>query len=112
MHSLGLALPQFGKGKFSIQQSTILSFGKAQDETFTLEFKGGWERYKRFKHLTDAFSQEAEEFKVGLRVGAEFDGGLEVEGQDFLNIRDILATLEIGRITLEVVPQYEQMGVV
>jgi len=112
MRSLGLALPQFGKGKFSIQQSVILSFGKAQDETFTLEFKGGWERYKRIKQLTDAFSQEAEELKVGLRVGAEFDGGLEVGGQDFLNIRDILATLEIGKITLEVVPQYEQTGAV
>jgi hypothetical protein len=64
----------------------------------------GWERYKRFKSITEAFAQEASELKITLRVGMDFDGGLEVDEQDFLNIRDILAALEVGKIQVEAVP--------
>ena len=109
MRSIGLAIPQFGKGKYTIQQTLIATFGKAQEsESFHLEFSGGWERYKRLKQLTDAFGQEADEIKLALRLGAKFDGGLEAGGQDFLNIRDILATLEVGKIQIEAVPAPER----
>ena len=109
MRSLGLAIPQFGKGKYTIQQSLIAAFGKGQDsEAFNLNFKGGWERYKRLKSLTDAFGQEADEVKLAIQVAAEFESSLEVNGQDFLNIRDILAALEIGKVQIEAIPAPEQ----
>jgi len=109
MRSLGLAIPQFGKGKFTIKQKVDFTFGKGVGrEQFSLDFQGGWDRYKRIKQLTDAFGQEAEELKVVLQIGMEFDGGVEVSSQDFLNIRDILATLEVGKIELEVVPVREE----
>ncbi|MGB8648103.1 MAG: DUF499 domain-containing protein, partial [Anaerolineae bacterium] len=94
--ALGLAIPQFGKGRFTVEQQLIASFGKgANGETFRLEFKGGWDRYKRVKSIGDAFGQEADEFKVTMRIGADFSGGLEVSGQQFQTIRDVLATLEV-----------------
>jgi hypothetical protein len=108
MRSLGLAIPQFGKGNFEILQSVILTFGQDPDrEEFELEFQGGWDRYKRLKSISDAFAQEADELKITFRVGVEFDSGMEVVGQQFSIMRDVLTTLEIGRIQLEAVPLKE-----
>ncbi len=104
LRAVGLAIPQFGKGKFSLDQEIITSFTKG-GETFHLNFKGAWDRYKRIKTLTDAFAQEADEVKMSLRVGIEYEGGLEVSSSDYLTVRDVLATLEVGKINLEAVPQ-------
>jgi hypothetical protein len=54
--------------------------------------------------ISDAFAQEADEQSVKFRVGIAYTDGLEVAGEEFATLRDILATLEIGRITLEAVP--------
>lgn len=106
LRAVGLAIPQFGKGKFLLDQEIIASFGKGND-TFHLNFKGSWDRYKRIKILTDAFAQEADEFKLNLHVGIEYEGGLEVNSSDYLTMRDVLATLEVGNINLEVFPLKE-----
>ena len=106
LRAVGLAIPQFGKGKFSLDQEIIASFTKGS-ETFHLNFKGTWDRYKRIKTLTDAFAQEADEFKMSLRVGVEYEGGLEVNSSDYLTMRDVLVTLEVGKINLEAIPQKE-----
>ena len=76
----------------------------AESESFELTFRGNWDRYKRIKSLTDAFGQEADELKVTLRVNAEFDGGIEVNGQQFQTIRDVLVALEMGKVIIEAVP--------
>ena len=81
---------------------------KTAAETFTQGFKGGWERYKRVKSITDAFGQEAGELKVRMLVGAFFDDGLEVVGDQYVTIRDVLSTLELGKIALEAVPVIPQ----
>lgn len=106
IRALGLAIPQFGKGKFFIHQEMIISFSRGV-ETFQLNFKGGWERYKRFKSVTDAFAQEADEIKLNFYIKIDYETGIEVNGNDFLTMRDILVTLEVGRITLDGSPQYE-----
>ena len=117
-HALGLAIPQWGKGRFTVEQQFIAAFANvgqvsqlaatgsklAGSESFELKFKGGWDRYKRIKSLTDAFGQEADELKVTLRVNAEFDGGIQVSGQQFQTIRDVLVTLEVGKVIIEAVP--------
>lgn len=109
MRSLGLAIPQFGKARFTIQQSLAATFGKvAPADAIDLKFAGGWERYKRLKSLTDAFGQEADEVKIALRVTAEFEPGLEAAGKEFAAIRDILTTLEVGKIQLDVIPIVEE----
>ena len=120
--ALGLAIPQLGKGRFTVEQQFIAAFGNvgqvskpagsvsrlAESESFELTFKGGWDRYKRIKNLTDAFGQEADELKVMMRVNAEFDSGLEVSGQQFQTIRDVLVTLEVGKVIVEAVPAKDE----
>jgi hypothetical protein len=108
MRSLGLAIPQFGKAEFHIYQSVILAFGAdEQREEFKLDFQGNWDRYKRLKSVSDAFAQEADEHKITFRVSIEYQNGIEVSGEELTTMRDILATLDIGKIQLEAVPVRE-----
>jgi len=103
--ALGLAIPQFGKGRFGVEQEMLATFGKgANAESFQQTFRGGWERFKRIKNLADAFAQEADELKITMRVAAEFDDGLQVGGAQFQTLRDVLAALEVGKIIIEATP--------
>jgi len=105
MRALGLAVPQFGKGYFAVEHNLTATYGKESDqEAFSQSFKGGWDRYKRLKTITDSFGQEADELKVVMRVGAEFEAGLEVQDVQFGTIRDVLVTLELGKIYIEAIP--------
>lgn len=103
LRALGLAIPQFGKGRFELKLRMIASFAQ-NSETFDLAIQSGWERYKRLKSISDAFAQEAEDLKITLTLGMEFESGLDVNSADFLTIRDILATLEVGKISLDAFP--------
>jgi hypothetical protein len=42
-----------------------------------------------------------------MRVACTFDGGLDPKGAQFNTIRDVLSTLELGRVMIEAVPEYE-----
>lgn len=109
MRALGLAIPQFGKGLYAIEHNLKATFGlEGARETFEQTFQGGWERYKRLKTVSDAFSQEAGELKVRMLVSASFDDGLDLAGDQFGIIRDVLSTLELGMISLEAVPVIPQ----
>jgi len=103
VRGLGLAIPQFGKGRYAIEQNIIATFGQGA-ESFTLNFRGGWDRYKRLKSLAEAFCGEADELKATMRVAGEFEDGLEVAGAQFATMRDVLATLEMGKISVEAIP--------
>jgi len=105
VRGLGLAIPQFGKGRYVVDQNIIATFGQgATAESFTLSFRGGWDRYKRLRSLAEAFCSEADELKATMRVTGEFEEGLEVAGMQFAMIRDVLATLELGKISVEATP--------
>jgi hypothetical protein len=105
IRSLGLAVPQFGKGQFAVELEATASYGKG--ETFKQEFKGGWDRYKRLKTVLEPFLQEAEELKASMRVACTFEGGLDPTGAQLATIRDVLSALDLGRVTIETVPIYE-----
>jgi hypothetical protein len=105
VRSLGLAVPQFGKGQFAVELDALASYGKG--EMFKQEFRGGWDRYKRLKSVVEPFLQEADELKVKMRVACTFDGGLDPAGAQFNTIRDVLSTLDLGRVMIEAVPEYE-----
>jgi hypothetical protein len=105
VRGLGLAIPQFGKGRYAVEQAIIATFGQgAGAESFTLNFRGGWDRYKRLKSLAEAFCGEADELKATMRVAGEFEDGLEPAGAQFTTMRDVLATLEMGKVSVEAVP--------
>jgi Protein of unknown function (DUF499) len=102
VRSLGLAIPQMGKAKFTLDQNMVLEFGNG--ESFKVTFAGSWDRYKRVKTLTDELSKEATNANVKLVLRADFDSELEVGGDQFTMIRDVLESLAIGKIAVEAVP--------
>jgi hypothetical protein len=100
--ALGLAIPQLGKGLLRIEQTMDAEFGS--DEQFSLHFAGSWERYKRVKTLTDAFGQEAAKVMVKTTVRLDFPDGLEVAGDQFQAMQEVLSALNLGRLMLEAEP--------
>jgi hypothetical protein len=102
VRSLGLAIPQMGKAKFTLDQNMVLEFGDG--ENFKVTFAGSWDRYKRIKTLTDDLSKEASNANVKLVLRAEFDSALDVGGDQFTMIREVLEKLGIGKIAVEAVP--------
>ncbi len=111
MRALGLAIPQFGKALIAVDQTLQATFGSADThESYEQTFRGSWDRYKRLKSITDAFGQEAGELKAKMIVAASFDPSIDIAGAQYAIIRDVLATLELGKMTLQavVVPPSEQ----
>ena len=105
VRSLGLAIPQFGKGRFGVELDVKATYGQSeQRETFSQNFSGGWERYKRLKSVVEPFLQEADELKVTMRVACQFENGLEIGAQQFETMRDVLSALDLGRIVVEAIP--------
>jgi len=102
---LGLAIPQLGKGTFWVEQNITCQFG---DELFAMSFKGGWERYKQVKSLTDAFGKQADKVRVDTTLRAEFDGGLALDSDQFQTIREVFASIGLGAVTLEAEPLDEE----
>jgi hypothetical protein len=97
--SLGLAIPQLGKGQFFIEQNLTTEFGSA--ESLIVTFKGSWDRYKRLKTVTDPFAQEASKVSVVTTLRAEFPDGLPVDGPQYQTIRDVFTTLEMGKLIVD-----------
>jgi hypothetical protein len=106
LRAVGLSIPQFGKGTYTIDHDMTASYG-SQSESFQLKFKGGWDRYKRYKSITDTFATEASELRLTLKVAVEYVDGLDISGQEFLTMRDVLSTLEVGIITLDAFPRQD-----
>jgi predicted AAA+ superfamily ATPase len=99
LKSVGLAIPQMGKGLYRLEQSLTCEF--AEDETLSVGFKGSWDRYKRLKQVTDAFAGESKKLHMGLTLRADFPDGLDITGPQFSTIRDVLAGLELGKVLLD-----------
>jgi len=108
LRSLGLAIPQLGKGSFSLNQDLTLEFGPQAH--FKLQFEGPWERYKRLKQVTDAFAQEADKLTVRTQLRAEFPEGLPLAGDQFQTLRDVFTTLGLGKLVLEAEPAEGEGG--
>jgi hypothetical protein len=97
--ALGLAIPQLGKGSFSLKQAMTLEFGPQAN--FKMEFDGPWERYKRLKQITDAFAQEADKLTVRTEVMAEFLEGLKLDSDQFQTMRDVFTAMDLGKLIVE-----------
>ncbi len=104
--ALGLAIPQLGRGHFRVELSLTTEFGA--EEQMTLEFRGGWERYRRLKQVTDAFGQEASRVSARMTVTADFPGGLALGDPQYQTIKDVLASLNMGRLTVRAEPLDEE----
>lgn len=100
--SLGLAIPQLGKGEYHLEQNFNAEFGGG--ESLSLTFTGSWDRYKRLKQVTDAFGQEASKLVVRTTLRADFPGGLAVPSDQFQTIHDVFTTLSFGRMVIDAEP--------
>jgi len=103
--TLGLAIPQLGKGDYHVEQSFNAEFG--QGESLSLTFTGGWDRYKRLKQVTDAFGQEAGKLAVRTTLRADFADGLDVTSDQFQTIHEVFTTLGFGRMVIDAEPLKE-----
>ncbi|NCC33109.1 MAG: DUF499 domain-containing protein, partial [Chloroflexia bacterium] len=96
VRALGLIIPQMGKGQFQLEQSLGAEFGPG--EQLSVSFKGGWDRYKRLKAVTEAFSGEASKLNVRTTLRADFAEPLEANGSQFQTIRDVFGSMDMGRL--------------
>lgn len=103
--AMGLAIPQLGKGQFRVHLTLTTEFGAK--EQMQLDFRGGWERYRRLKQVTDAFGQEAGRVSARMTVTADFPDGLALEDQQYQTIRDVLTSLNMGRLRVSAEPADE-----
>jgi len=107
---LGLAIPQMGKGQVSLKAKLIATFGQApNEETFTMDFKGGWDRYKRIKDVAESMAREASQLNIQIMVTLRFPEGLPLHGEALGSMRDVLSSLGLGTMTVEAVAH--QVGV-
>lgn len=102
VRSLGLAIPQLGKGQFRIELSMGAEFGPG--EYFNVTFNGTWDRYKRVKQLTDAFGQEATKLTAKIALHATFPDGLDVTSDQFTTMREVFTALGMGKLTIDAEP--------
>jgi len=103
--ALGLAVPQMGKADCSINYHLNTEFGKGQN--FTTTFNGPWDRYKRLKTITDAFAKEASKASARMELSLFFQEGLELQDDQFSMMKEILTTLEIGKVQVSAEPKKE-----
>jgi hypothetical protein len=103
--ALGLAIPQMGKADCSLSYQLNTEFGEGQ--TFTATFTGPWDRYKRLKSITDAFAREASKASARMNLSLDFQEGLVLQDDMFSMMKEILTTLEIGKIQVTAEPKKE-----
>jgi len=99
MRTLGLVVPQMGKGEFRIEQSYNAEFDDGQH--ISMRALLDWSLYKRLKQVTDGLAQEATKFTTRIVLTARFPNGLEIGGEQFETIRGALTMVGLGRITVE-----------
>lgn len=102
---LGLAIPQLGKAKFTVEQTLGCEFDGGEE--FSLQFRGSWDRYREVKSLADAFGKAAKEVRLKMEVRMEFEDGLSPAGDPFTAMRDVLVQLGVGKVELQAEPAGE-----
>lgn len=98
---LGIALPQLPQvGDYKI--SLRLRAHYANGDSFDVSFNGNWDRYRRVKTLSDSFASEAERISdTALTIKKSFAEGTNLN-LELQSIREILTSLGIGRILVQV----------
>jgi len=104
LRSLGLAIPQLGPGTYRLDVRVTAELGP--QDSLRVEFRGPWDRYRRFKDGLEGLLAQAVRLEVSAALECGFDGGagtLERLG----TVREVLRTLNVGRIEATAVPDGE-----
>jgi hypothetical protein len=104
--AVGLAIPQMGQADFGITLQLTIQFDPPPGEQFVLNFQGKWDRYKRFKQVTDAFArEEIHSLLVKFRLIVDFDRDA-LNDMQLKTIQDVLTQMGMGPVTLLAEPIY------
>lgn len=109
LRAVGLAIPQFGFGtEIGIQLKLIVEFDEEHQKQLTLDYQGGWDRYKRLKQVTDSLAKEGERLNIDFRLVLPFSEMLVVSDPDLGDMRDILQQMGMGTVKITGRPVYEE----
>jgi hypothetical protein len=96
-----------GQADFGITLQLTIQFDPPPGEQFVLNFQGKWDRYKRFKQVTDAFArEEIHSLLVKFRLIVDFDRDA-LNDMQLKTIQDVLTQMGMGPITLLAEPIYD-----
>lgn len=99
--SLGLAVPQLGKGKFGVYHRLVAEFQRdGVRDDLTIEFQGSWARYKQLKNVSEAMGQQADRVNVSTRLTLVFPGDLQIDSDQFRTLQEVFTTLPLGRVRI------------
>lgn len=109
--AVGLAIPQMGKADFGIALTLNIQFDPQpagrESERFDLTFQGQWDRYKRFKQVTDAFAREdVHSILVDMKLIVDFGRDVPLKDAQLRTISDVLTQMGMGPIKLVAEPVY------
>ena len=109
--AVGLAIPQMGKADFGIALTLSIQFDPQvagrESERFDLSFQGQWDRYKRFKQVTDAFAREdVHSILVDMKLIVDFGRDMPLNDIQLRTISDVLTQMGMGPIKLMAEPVY------
>jgi len=109
--AVGLAIPQMGKAEFGISLKLTIQFDPPPGEQFVLDFQGQWERYKRFKQITDSFArEEIHSLLVEFKLVVDFGRDVPRHDMQLKTIQDVLTQMGMGPITVITEPVYNEEG--
>lgn len=105
--AVGLAIPQMGKADFGITLKLTIQFDPPPGEQFILDFQGKWDRYKRFKQITDAFArEEGHSLLVEFKLIVDFGRDVPLNDMQLKTIQDVLTQMGMGPVTAIAEPVY------
>ena len=99
LRTLGLVIPQLGKGEFRVEQRYSAEFG--DEQYLSIGGSLGWSLYRRLKQVTDALAQEATKFITTTTLVACYPDGLAVQGDRFRTVHEVMTTVGLGTLELE-----------
>jgi len=102
LRTLGLIIPQLGRGEFEIEQSYQAEFDEGHYVSLNIAL--GWDLYRRLKQVTDALAQEAVKFVASTTLTVRFPDGLDVEGDRFRTLHEVMTTVGLDTIEIEGTP--------
>ena len=99
MRALGMAVPQFPKGDYRVDQQLVAEFGAGgADGSLTVRYDGLWNRYKRLRSTLEAQASESSKVDVRIVLAASYSKGLAPASGAFQTLRDVMVQLDTGRI--------------
>lgn len=109
--AVGLCIPQMGKADFGINLKLTVQFDPPPGEQFVLDFQGQWDRYKRFKQITDAFArEEVHSLLVEFKLVVDFSRAVPRNDMQLKTIQDVLTQMGMGPIAVMAEPVYSEEG--